>query len=198
MNLLTKDKILESAINQYSQFNYHGATMKKIAEEVDIKPASIYFFFKNKEELFIAAFQKLLENHFLEMKLILDGERDKNILEIFHALLTGTVNYHKSNMNETNALILLTTSPPPSGISRYLHEHMKNFDEWLIGSLNDLIKRDKPSISDKEAATITRQFILLMDGIFWEIHLYDHEELCEQIYHAIHIMAILLGGFESE
>lgn len=197
VNFLTRDKILEAAINQYSLYNYHGATMRKIAEEVDIKPASIYFFFKNKEELFVAAFQMLLEKHLLEMKRILNEARDKSILEIFHSLLIGTIDYHKKNMHETNAYISLITSPP-SEINRFLQEHMKDFDYWLIDSLTDLIKRDKPSISDREASTITKQFLLLMDGVFWEINLYDEEELCEQIYHALHIIAILLGGYEHE
>ncbi|MBS4197206.1 TetR/AcrR family transcriptional regulator [Lederbergia citri] len=194
---MTKDKILEAAIHQYSLHNYHGATMQKIAKEVGIKPASIYFFYKNKEALFVAAFQKLLENHFERMQTILEEVREKPILDIFATLMKGTVEYHKNNMNETNAYISLITSPPAE-IKKFLHEHMNKFDAWMIDSLHHLIKRDHPEKSDEETINLTRQFILLLDGIFWEINLYDDEELSEQIEQALHILDILLGGNNNE
>ncbi|MBS4219477.1 TetR/AcrR family transcriptional regulator [Bacillus sp. FJAT-49711] len=190
---MTKDKILEAAIHQYSLHNYHGATMEKIAKEVGIKPASIYFFYKNKESLFAAAFQKLLESHFVRMQTILEEVREKPVLVIFATLMKGTVEYHKSNMNETNAYISLVTSPPAE-IKKFLHDHMIKFDTWMIESLHHLIKRDFPEISDKETINLTRQFILLLDGIFWEINLYDDDELSMQIEQALHILEILLGG----
>ncbi|MCR2822592.1 TetR/AcrR family transcriptional regulator [Lederbergia panacisoli] len=190
---MTKDKILEAAIHQYSLHNYHGATMQKIAKEVGIKPASIYFFYKNKEALFVAAFQKLLENHFERMQTILEEVREKPILDIFAALMKGTVKYHINNMGETNAYISLITSPPAE-IKKFLHDHMSKFDKWMIDSLHHLIKRDYPEKSDEETVNLTRQFILLLDGIFWEINLYDDDDLSEQIEQALHILDILLGG----
>ncbi|MCJ8008463.1 TetR/AcrR family transcriptional regulator [Lederbergia wuyishanensis] len=190
---MTKDKILEAAIHQYSLHNYHGATMQKIAKEVGIKPASIYFFYKNKESLFVAAFQKLLEDHFKRMQSILEEVHEKPILDIFATLIKGTVEYHKNNMNETNAYISLVTSPPAE-IKKFLHDHMNKFDKWMIDSLHHLIKRDHPKISDEEAVNLTRKFILLLDGIFWEINLYDDDELSVQIEQAVHILEVLLGG----
>lgn len=194
---MTKDKIIEAAINQYSIHNYHGATMKKIAEEVGIKPASIYFFYKNKEILFDVAFQKLLEEHFNRIKTILEGVHDNYILEIFQSLMNGTVEYHKQNLNKTNAYISLVASPPLE-LKESLHKHMKRFDKWLIDSLLHLIKRDVPYITDENAVNLTKQFILLMDGVFWEINLYDDISLQEQIEQALHIMEILMGGKEVE
>ncbi|GIN73121.1 TetR family transcriptional regulator [Bacillus sp. J14TS2] len=194
---MTKDKILSAAINQYSMFNYHGATMQKIAKEVGIKPASIYFFYKNKEELFIAAFQKLLESHFEQMKIILAEVQGKGILEIFHSLLSGTVAYHKSHMQETNAYISLVASPPAE-MKQFLQEHMKTFDIWMFDSLVELAKQDFPHLTEKKATMLTKQFALLMDGIFWEINLYDDETLQEQINQANTIMGILLEELQHE
>lgn len=197
VNFLTKDKILAAAIHQYSLFNYHGATMQKIAKEVGIKPASIYFFYKNKEELFIAAFQKLLQSHFEQMKGILDAAKDAGILEIFNSLLAGTVAYHKSHMQETNAYISLVASPPAE-MKQFLHEHMKTFDTWMLDSLAELAKRELPHLTETEAKMLTKQFVLLMDGIFWEINLYDDETLQEQIKQANEMMRKLLEGIQHE
>ncbi|MCJ7842685.1 TetR/AcrR family transcriptional regulator [Lederbergia sp. NSJ-179] len=194
---MTKDKIIKAAIHQYSMVNYHGATMQKIAKEVGIKPASIYFFYKNKEDLFFAAFQKLLESHFKQMKGILDKAKDRGILEVFQSLLTGTVAYHKSHMQETNAYISLVASPPAE-MKHFLQEHMETFDTWMFESLVELAKRDFPHLTETEAKMLTKQFVLLMDGIFWEINLYDEHTLQEQIDQANKIMATLLEGIQHE
>lgn len=194
---MTKSKILQAAIREYSKFNYHGATMRNIAKEVGIKPASIYFFYKNKEALFLAAFQKLLEDHFIEMQSILQKVHDRPILDIFEALIKGTVAYHQENIEETNAYISLVTSPPPE-IHEFLQEHIQQFDDWLINSLMALIKRDIPSINEHRATSLIKQFVVIMDGIFWEINLYDQQQLKDQIKEALYIMRILLGGYENE
>ena len=190
---MTKEKILQAAINQYSLYNYHGSTMRSIAKEVGIKPASIYFFYKNKEALFLAAFEKLLEDHFKHMKSILEEVQDQPMVAIFETLLKGTVDYHRNNQAETNVYISLVTSPPPE-IHHFLQEHIQKFDTWLIDSLMSFIQRDKPDMNDMQAAQLIKQFVLIMDGIFWEINLYDEQPLKEQIDEALNIMKILLGG----
>lgn len=196
MIILTRDKILEAAINQYSLYSYHGATMQKIASEVGIKPASIYFFYKNKEVLFTAAFQRLLEEHFEQMRSIFNKVHHKPILKIFHSLMYGTVAYHRMNANKTSAYISLITSPPPE-IQQFLHTHMKVFDDWLIDSLKESIKREIPNISDLQTSVLTKQFLLLMDGVFWEINLYDEETLNKQIDYAIAMIENVIGGMKN-
>lgn len=197
VNILTKDKILAAAIHQYSLFNYHGATMQKIAKEVGIKPASIYFFYKNKEEVFKAAFEKLLNAHFEHLKSILQQAKEKDILEVFQSLLTGTVNYHKNHMEETNAYISLVASPPIE-MKHLLHNHMKSFDTWMFDTLVELVQRDYPHLTETAAKTLTKQFVILMDGIFWEINLYEDDSLQEQIVEANHMMTKLLEGIKDE
>jgi AcrR family transcriptional regulator len=192
-----KEKLLEAAIRQYSQFGYQGATMQKIATDVGIKPASIYFFYQNKEAVFVAAFQRLLENHFQQMKRILGEAAGLPVEEVFSHLLTGTVAYHKENEKETLAYISLISSPPPE-IKLSLKNHMAAFDSWLTDSLTSFLKQDYPFISDSESKRITRQFLLLMDGIFWEINFYDDKDLSEQIDLALQIIKSLLGRVTDE
>ncbi|WP_160707359.1 TetR/AcrR family transcriptional regulator [Siminovitchia terrae] len=193
---MTKEKILQAAINQYSLYSYHGATMRNIAQEVGIKPASIYFFYKNKESLFLDAFQKLLKDHLNQMKQILEDVHDEPILSIFEALLKGTVDYHKKHEAETNVYISLVTSPPKE-IHQTLLEHIQTFDKWMTDSLLELIRRDKPEIDEAHSQKLIKQFSVILDGVFWEIKLYNDQELKQQIDEALYIMRVLMGGNEK-
>ncbi|QGS69444.1 TetR family transcriptional regulator [Oceanobacillus sp. 143] len=46
---MLQKELIDAALHQYALHGYHGATMRKIATEVGIKPASIYFFIKIKK-----------------------------------------------------------------------------------------------------------------------------------------------------
>lgn len=188
---MTKEKILKAAIHQYSLHNYHGATMKKIADEVNIKPASIYFFYKNKETLFLAAFEWILESHFDYIRNIVEEVIDQPILNIYQTIIRKTVAYHLEKQNETNAYISLINSPPAE-IKPFLHEHMQRFDAWMEQTLTEQIQKDYPHISNESAKMVTKQFLILMDGVFWEINLYEKEALEKQMEYAINIMKCLL------
>ncbi len=191
VNFLTKEKILKAAINQYSIHNYHGATMKKIADEVNIKPASIYFFYKNKEELFLAAFKWILESHFNYIRNIVDQVSNQSILTIYQTIIQKTIAYHRERQNETNAYISLVNSPPV-GIKPFLHDHMQRFDTWMEQTLIGKMQTEYPDISKEKAMRLTKQFLIIMDGLFWEINLYEKEELDKQMEYAISMMACLL------
>lgn len=173
-------KLIQAALNQYAIYGYDGATMRKIAEEVGIKPASIYYFYKNKEELFIAAFQHLLDNHFCKMENILKGHKDKPIQEIFNAMLQGIVDHHTDDMQGTNAYISLVTSPLDE-ISDYLHNHMLRYNDWLTESLESILKKRYPGMATNEVDGLVKQFILIGNGVFWGIKLYEGEVLKEQM-----------------
>lgn len=173
-------KLIQAALNQFAFHGYNGATMRKIADEVGIKPASIYFFYKNKEELFIAAFQYLLDNHFWKMESILKEHEDKSVQEIFIAMIRGIEAHHTNDMQGTNAYISLVTSPIEE-ISDYLHNHMLRYNDWLTESLESILKKSYPKMPVSEVDRIIKQFVLIGNGIFWGIKLYEGEALEEQV-----------------
>lgn len=182
--------MINAAIKQYALHGYHGATVRKIADEVGIKPPSIYFFFKNKEELFAAAFKQLLDNHFEEMRCKLKENRDKPVEQIFIAMIQGIISHHKGDMEGTNAYISLVTSPIEE-ISKYLNIHMLRYNEWLVNILESLLKSEYPNISSSEMDRIVKKFILIGNGVFWGIKLYDNENLKEQVVLANQIIHAL-------
>jgi TetR/AcrR family transcriptional regulator len=64
-----RESILEAAITVYAQEGYHAITMEKIAEAAELGRATLYLYFKTKDEIFIHAivsytdfFRKRLES----------------------------------------------------------------------------------------------------------------------------------------
>ncbi|MGE7609035.1 TetR/AcrR family transcriptional regulator [Peribacillus frigoritolerans] len=194
---MKRQELIDAALLHYSLHGYQGATMKKIADEVGIKPASIYFFYKNKEELFIAAFQHLLDNHLAEMKRILAETSSRSVDRIFSEMLHGIVKYHKDDEQGTMAYISLVTSPIPE-IKLYLQKYLLHFNDWMVSSLEDLLRQSYPSLSTDEVDQIIKQFVLLGNGIFWGINLYEGQDLMEQVQIADRFISSMFRDIERK
>lgn len=194
---MKKEEILQAAILQYANHGYQGATMKRIADEVGIKPASIYFFYENKEKLFIAAFQHILENHHRAMKKVLAENIERPVAQIFPAMLQGIVDHHTSNMAETSAYISLVTAPVPE-IKNHIQSYLISFNEWMMDSLENAVCKDYPAIEPADVDRIIKQYVLLGNGIFWGINLYDAAYLNEQVHLAEQIFHSLFHQLDRQ
>ncbi|WP_170138889.1 TetR/AcrR family transcriptional regulator [Oceanobacillus chungangensis] len=190
-------KLIDAALHQYALHGYHGATMRKIAAEVEIKPASIYFFYRNKEELFIAAFKQLLDNHFRKMESILEENKDKPVEQILTAMFEGIASHHKGDIQGTNAYISLVTSPIPE-ITKYLYSHMLRYNEWLVDALGSILTASYPAMLPREIDRVIKQFVLIGNGIFWGIKLYNDEDFEEQVVLASKIIHALFDEINKE
>ncbi len=191
-----KQRLIDAALNQYAKHGYDGASMRKIATEVNIKPASIYFFYKDKKQLFIAAFQQLLENHFLEMQRILQENKDKSIESILKMMIHGLAKHHTGNKQATIAYISFVASPLPE-MKAYLQDHMQRYNDWLVDSLEIAIKDHYPSIASEKIDRIIKQFVLIGNGVFWGIQLYEGERFTEQVELADQMLHTLFFELEK-
>lgn len=66
--LETKDAILSAACNEFLQKGFHNASLRHIAAEAKVTTGAIYFFFKNKEDLFIHLLRPLFDEIHSVMK----------------------------------------------------------------------------------------------------------------------------------
>jgi len=58
--------------------------MESIATTVEIKLPSIYRYFSNKKHLFLEMYQGLLEEHYQQLKIILQNVKGKSTDEAVH------------------------------------------------------------------------------------------------------------------
>ena len=58
---LRRHQIMDAATNIFAKKGFSGATIESIAEEADFSPATIYLYFKNKDELYASLSLKMLK-----------------------------------------------------------------------------------------------------------------------------------------
>jgi Transcriptional regulator len=69
---IARNKIIQAAIKVFSEKGYHRSTMDEIAKEVGVSKATLYTYFKSKEEIlkviWISSNQMLIDNQSFERR----------------------------------------------------------------------------------------------------------------------------------
>jgi AcrR family transcriptional regulator len=55
-----REQILQGALKTFLEYGFAGATMDKITEDAGVSKQTVYSYFKNKEELFVALIEKMV------------------------------------------------------------------------------------------------------------------------------------------
>ncbi len=63
-----KDQILQAAMDLFIEEGYEKASIRKIADRIEYSPATIYLYFKDKDEIFHAVHEKGFERFFERME----------------------------------------------------------------------------------------------------------------------------------
>ncbi len=108
----TKERIYQVALNIFAESGYEGARIDKIAAEVGINKASLYFHFKSKEELFKQLFHNIINKYRDKMKMIVTDDKDLPIKDHLKSIYTEYLDYNWGNaeMEFWNRIYYL---PPP-------------------------------------------------------------------------------------
>jgi len=67
-----REKILKLAMEEFGRIGFEGARVDRIAERCNVSKNMLYYYFKSKEGLFVAALERMYEN-------IRDQQRDLSI-----------------------------------------------------------------------------------------------------------------------
>lgn len=71
----TREKILSEALSIFARHGFEGARMEQIAAQVGINKASLYFYFKSKEEIFHELFLEIIHKYRFWNKNIIDATK---------------------------------------------------------------------------------------------------------------------------
>ena len=96
-----KNLIIESAQRFFSRFGFHKTTMEEIAKNIHKTKGVLYYYFKNKEELFNEVLKQELICIKTELSKIIMSKNDsltmlKEYILMRLELLQNTINYHET------------------------------------------------------------------------------------------------------
>lgn len=184
---MTKSKIMEATIKNFSVYGYQGTTMRKIAEEADIKASSIYYFFSNKQELFIEVIRYILDHHFTSMKSVFEINKSEQLHTLFSELLKGIVSHHLKSERETKAYIMIVSSPIRD-FKLEVQDYLDSYNTWLVDHLMENIGEKHPNLHKSEVKSIIDHFIFIGNGLFWGVVIYEEEEIEKNLELGISLM----------
>ncbi|HSJ68994.1 MAG TPA: TetR/AcrR family transcriptional regulator [Anditalea sp.] len=113
----TKDKIIETATEQFMRFGVRSVTMDDIARQAGVSKKTIYQEFSDKNQLVYDTFSRALEND----KCIMDNFPQLKDGVIEH--MTGMATYIRERFGDMNPLVL-------NEIQRYYPEAWQLFEDF--------------------------------------------------------------------
>ncbi|UCE53478.1 MAG: TetR family transcriptional regulator [Desulfobacterales bacterium] len=99
----SRESIISSAIDLIYQYGYQKASIREICQNVGITQASLYYYFKNKEEILFEIIEVSSSKIFLLLKSCLSGDRDP--IEKLKNAFQQHINAVEKNRKEAKIII---------------------------------------------------------------------------------------------
>jgi AcrR family transcriptional regulator len=131
-----RDALLDAAVHQFAKAGYDGTTMRDIATVSGMLAGSIYYYFKSKEELFVAVHEFAMEHICRRVRESVDSDADP-----WTQLSQAAEGYLDSMLNEYDyASIIITEFPRkrPDDLREQLIEHRQRFESIFAAIVADL------------------------------------------------------------
>ncbi len=140
---ITRERIFQAALRIFALHGYEGARMDKIATEVGINKASLYFHFKSKEELFRELFQDIIQKYRDKMRTIVTDFKDMPCKDRLKAIYSEYLEYNLDNaeMDFWNRIYYLPPSNLREEIISITSESKKEFVAALAYIMEEGIRK---------------------------------------------------------
>ena len=137
-----KDKIIDNAITLFSEKGYDGTTLDDISRSVNIKKASLYYHYTNKEEIYRKSVENCF-NYFLTF--ILKNRDDNYSIDGLYQFLFKFI----FDVDERYIKLYVQLSNAPEALSSEINDYLKEVNETIN---SEIIKYYDPSYisMDKE------------------------------------------------
>lgn len=186
----TKDKILAVAARMFGKYGFQKTTVDEIARTAHKAKGSVYYYFKSKEELFLAVVTQEINVLKSELTRVIVDSQDatgmiKNYLLNRMTLMKDAVNYHES---------LKADFVDDFGFLTECREDFTRFEIDLMKAVLDRgIRENAFQIKDTQATA--HVIILAMKAI--EIPFYHQNRIAEYEQTIIELLDILIKGLEK-
>ena len=125
----TKVKIIETMYSLVAENGYDKSSIGQIADLIGIKKASIYYYFKSKEEIFLEMVKEIYKEYYLEVEDIFDKNMDpqkykRELIALGYTFIDSY--FENSSLRKVYAEIDIQTTRIPA-----LNEFVKASDNEL-------------------------------------------------------------------
>ncbi len=162
---ITRERILTESLIVFSTYGYEGARVDTIAAQVGINKASLYFYFKSKEEIFRELFESITEKYRSNIKRIINVTKDYSIKERLTAIYRDYMQYDWNNteIDFWNHIYYC----PPAMMKEEIHKKTLDIEEEF---LKQLVQVFKDGISNEEirpmkAEVPAKAFYFMLMGV---------------------------------
>lgn len=94
-----RNKIIETAINEFAEHGYESANINDIASKAEVSVGAMYKYFKNKEDLYLTTIHFGVENLKRILEETIRGEGD--LLQKISKIIRAIQSHSRSNVNLT-------------------------------------------------------------------------------------------------
>lgn len=116
--LSTNDKIKYVAFKLFLEKGYEATNIREICREVGIKPSSLYFYFKSKQELFFRIYDEVWEDKIRFIESIEDLKQDIPPDIKLYTLFKSIIEYCSKDISKQK--FLLRSPLHPKGVNECL------------------------------------------------------------------------------
>lgn len=194
-NKETKTRLIESARNEFAEKGYMKASLRRICADAGVTTGALYFFFKDKEDLFAAIVGQPLD----ELKQLLLGhftlEKEMSISEVYEHIEEGHNEFSAALIHHIyenyGAFMLLITKAQGSRFDNCVDE-MVDMTEAAYRAMSESMARQMPG---KRVNSYMLHWLthMIIDAF---IHLITHEPDEKNALGIMsRIMNFLVGGW---
>lgn len=101
----TNNKIRYTAFKFFLEKGYEATNIRDICKIVNIKPSSLYFYYKSKQDLFFSIYDEIWDKKINYMKNVIELNTNKYLNLKFRDLYIKTLEYHISNILDEKFLL---------------------------------------------------------------------------------------------
>lgn len=171
---MTKEKIIQAALLNFSEHGYSGGSLAQIAEEVGIRKQSIYTYFKSKDALYLTISKQAMEAELLFAKKFIEKHHQLPVEKVLLPFMQSVQRRYES-ISETK-FFMRSTFLMPQHLEHQLSEQTYIYLDELEMLFTNYLKEQKLSVTANEAAI---GFLALLDSIYVEM-LYGGSERCKK------------------
>lgn len=115
----TRERILDAALELFRERGFEETTMRAIAEAAGVAVGNAYYYFRAKEYLVQAFYERTHEEHLEASREILEEEKDfqKRLLGVMRKKIDTAMPYHR-----LSGVLFRTAADPRNPINPFSHE----------------------------------------------------------------------------